>query len=417
MLVRLALGFLVELLRVKVLVPVQRRLLGHELRSEPYSRAEQLRLALEQLGATAIKLGQILSTRGDLVPPEYQTELVKLQDAAPSEPFRAINRTISAELGRPVEKLFARFERIPVSAASIGQAHSAILPDGAEVIVKVRRPGVVEQVELDLDIIGRTATSVSRYSATARRYDLVGLTREFADTLRAELDYRREAANADRFAANFAGDDSVRIPRVYHGTSTSRVLTLERLHGLKIDDLEGLDAAGIDRVRLANRAATVALKMILDDGFFHADPHPGNFFIEPTGRIGLIDFGMVGTVDAGTRRSLSGLVSGLAGGGSEPLTAALVDLGVTPPGFDRRELDDDIERLLGAYLGRPLGELVLGPLLNDLLGVVRRHRLRLPTNLALLTKTLAMCEGVAAQLDPSFRMSEAIVEFLGHEVP
>ena len=279
----------------------------HTSQRSALTRPEHLRCALEELGTTFIKLGQILSTRADLLPPEYLAELSKLQDAAPSVPFEALRKVLIAELGQPIENAFLHLEPEPVAAASIGQAHAGTLLDGTEVIVKIRRPGVVEQVHEDLEILKELATTASRHWEFADRYDLVGIVDEFSETLLAELDYIREGHNAERFAANFAGESRIHIPRVYWETTTSRVLTLERIRGTKINDLVSLDKQGIDRSDLAEFATDVVMRMVCEDGFFHADPHPGNFFIEPDGSIGLIDFGMVGILEERTQEHLADL--------------------------------------------------------------------------------------------------------------
>lgn len=409
---RHALGYVVSRLRLDRLVPFHHGRLGHAVRATPYTRAEHLRLAMEELGPTAIKIGQILSTRGDVLAAEYQQEFAKLQDAAPPEPFPVIRTVIERELGRPIEAAFVDFDPEPLAAASIGQAHAARLRDGTEVVVKVRRPGVVEHIELDLDVLEHLVGVITRRSRRARQHDLVRLTREFSDTLRAELDYRREADNVEQFAVNFANDVTVRIPRIYRAFSTSRILTLQRLHGIKIDDLDGLDMAGIDRVQLAERAAAATLTMIFEHGFFHADPHPGNFFIEPGGRIGVIDFGMVGSVDEPTRAALTGVLVALGTGDATPLVDAFLALGVTTTVANRELLTADLQAVITTHLSQPLGDLALGPMLSAVFTVVRRHRLHFPSNLALLAKTLTMCEGLAARLDPTFRMSVAITPYL-----
>src|SRR5687767_13715278 len=215
------------------------------LNSRPLAaRPAHLRLALEELGTTFIKLGQLLSTRADLLPPEYLGELTKLQDSAPPVPFEAIRETLVSELDQPIENVFAAFDTQPLAAASIGQVHAATLPDGTEVVVKIRRPGVVETVNEDLDILKELATSASRHLEFADRYDLVGLVEEFSQTLRAELDYIREGHSAERFAENFADEPGIHVPRVIWDATTSRVLTLERIRGVKINDLESLDKQG-----------------------------------------------------------------------------------------------------------------------------------------------------------------------------
>lgn len=404
-LARHGLGYLLSVAGLERFVPFHKGLLGHPRRDRPYTRPEHIRMALEELGTTFIKLGQILSTRADLLPPEYQTELAKLQDAAPPVPSNIVLELVVAELGRPIDKVFASFDPTPLAAASIGQAHGATLHDGTEVVVKVRRPGVVEQVEEDLEILQNLAAAASRRWEFADQYDLVGLAQEFAQTLRAELDYIREGRNAERFAANFAEDPNIHIPRVFWEMTTSRVLTLERIRGSKINDLAALEAAGIDRRALAERAARIILKMVFEDGFFHADPHPGNFFIEAGGRIGLIDFGMVGTVDERTQEQLVEILLTLTGHNVDRLVDALLDVGVVRHRVNRDLLRRDLEHFLSRYYGRPLSEITVSPIISDALAVVRRHRLQLPPNLALLLKTVAMHEGLVMQLDPSFRLT------------
>jgi ubiquinone biosynthesis protein len=369
---------------------------------------ERVRLAIEELGATFIKLGQFLSTRADLLPPEYQTELAKLQDSAPPFASQVARERIEAELGQSIDSLFAQFDSKPLAAASIGQAHAATLRDGTEVVVKVRRPGVVEQIEEDLEILQNLASAMSRRLEFASTYDVVGLAQEFAYTLRSELDYLQEARNAEAFARNFGGDPKVHIPQVFWEMTTSRVLALERIRGIKVSDLTMLDANGIDRRMLAERGTQVILKMIFDDGFFHADLHPGNFFIESDGRFGLIDFGMVGTVDEKTQEHLAGLVLALTGPDYDQLVDALFEMGVTAERVDRARLRRDLEHLIAPYYGRALGEMKLTPLINDALSIIRRHRMHLPSNLALLLKTIIITEGLGARLDPDFRLLTVI---------
>lgn len=368
-------------------------------------------MALEELGATFIKLGQILSTRADLLPPDYQAELSKLQDAAPLVPSEVIKETVEAELGRPIHALFAAFDPSPLAAASIGQAHSATLHCGTEVVVKVRRPGVVDQVEEDLQILQELAKAAARRWEFADRYDVVGLAQEFAKTLEEELDYMHEGRNADRFASNFEDDPTVHIPRVFWELTTSRVLTLERIRGIKVDDASSIESNGIDRRALAENAAAMILKMVFKDGFFRADPHPGNFFIEPGGRIGLIDFGMAGTVDEQTQEQLAELLLAVTTEDAGRLVDALLDLGVSKQRVSRPLLKRDLEHLISSYYGHPLGEIALAPLLNDAFGVIREHHLCLPPNLALLVKTIVMSESVGARLDPTFHLTEALVPY------
>ncbi|HZS06827.1 MAG TPA: AarF/ABC1/UbiB kinase family protein [Blastocatellia bacterium] len=404
-LARQGLGWLHDATGLERFLPFPAGLRG---RAEALTPPARLRLALEELGATFIKLGQFLSTRADLLPPEYQAELARLQDDAPPISSEVAQERIEAELGQPVSTLFASFDTEPLAAASIGQAHAATLPDGTEVVIKVRRPGVVEQVEEDLEILLNLASAMSRHWEFAQRFDVVGLAQEFAQTLRAELNYLQEAHNAERFAANFADDPLVHIPRVCWETTTSRVLTLERIRGTKVSDLAALDCHGIDRPALAVRGTQVILRMTLEHGFFHADLHPGNFFIEADGRFGLIDFGMVGTLDDGMQEHLAALVLALTHTNYDQLVDALLEMGVTRERVDRFALRRDLEHLVSPYMGRPLGEIELTPLLNEALEIMRNHRLILPPNLVLLVKTIIITEGLGVHLDPKFHLITVI---------
>lgn len=403
---RHGMGYLVSIVGLGRAVPFERGLLGHRRRAEPYTRPEHVRLALEELGTTFLKLGQILSTRADLVSPEYQAEFAKLQDEAPPVGPEIVREVLDDELGG--EAAFAAFDVDPLAVASIGQAHAATLHDGTEVVVKIRRPGVVAQVQQDLEILQDLAARASRRWEAAASYDLVGLADEFAQTLRAELDYLQEGRNAERFAANFAGDAEVAVPRVFWDTTTARVITLERMRGIKISDLDALDAAAVDRRALAQRATRVIAQMVFEDGFFHADPHPGNFFIQPGGRIAIIDFGMVGTADDRLREQLAQLLGALAREDPERTTDALLTLGISRGPVNRRRLRDDVAELLSRYSGRGIAEIAVGPAIGDMMSIVRRHHLRVPRDLALLLKMIVMDEGMAAQLDPQFRLGEVL---------
>jgi ubiquinone biosynthesis protein len=380
-------------------------------RNDSPAAPERLRRVLEELGPTFIKLGQILSTRADLLGPEFQSELAKLQDDAPALSPQEVWEVIVLELGGKEQTAFASFGLEPLAAASIGQAHAATLSDGTDVVVKVRRPGTVEQVTEDLEILRDLAAFASRRWEWAARYDLLGLAEEFAETLRAELDYLAEGHNAEHFATNFAGDSDVHIPKVFWETTTSRVITLERLYGMKVTDLEGLQLVGVDRPELAQRAARLMAKMVFADGFFHADPHPGNFFVEPDGTIGLIDFGMVGVLDERLQNQLSELMLALSREDPDRLADALLAIGAASGPVDRGQLRDDLADMLSRYSGRSLGQIELRQTVGDILDIVRRHGLTAPRNLALLLKSFVMNEGMAADLDPGFRLVETLTPY------
>jgi ubiquinone biosynthesis protein len=374
-------------------------------------RPEHLRLAIEELGPTFIKLGQILSTRGDLLPAPYLDELAKLQDGVPPMSSDAVRKTLEDELGRPIEEAFASFEITPLASASIGQAHVATLHDGTEVVVKLRRPGVAEQVEDDLRILMDLAAIAERRWVVAKHYDLVAIMQEFAQTLREELDYIHEGHNVERFAANFAADSSVHIPRVYWATTTARILTLERIKGIKISDVGALEADGLDRREIAAHATRILLTMILEYGFFHADPHPGNIFVEAGGRIALIDFGMTGDLDSATQDVLLRLLLAISRQDAGRLADVALELGRTRVHVDRNGLRRDMQRMLDRYCDRSLGDVKLTAMLTELLTILRWHHLRLSPDLALLVKTLGMSEGLGVRLDPHFNLMDVYIPY------
>lgn len=409
---RHGLGYILGIVGLERFVPFHHGLLGHPKRAEPYTEPEHVRMALEELGATFIKLGQVVSTRGDIVPVAYQNELATLQDQAPPVPAEAIEEVVVSELGMEVSKAFASFDPVPISAASIGQAHAATLPDGSDVVVKIRRPGVVEQVREDLEILHGLAVAASRRWESAEQYDLIGLSDEFASTIGAELYYLREAKNAECFAENFAADPSVQISTIHWDHTTSRVMTMERIHGAKVSDLGSSGGRDIDRKALAERLVRLNFRMVFDHGFFHADPHPGNFFVETGGRIGLIDFGMVGSVDDRAREQLSALFVAVAGRDPDRLVDAFLDLGLTRRPVDRTRLRRDLSDLVAQYYATPLGQLGVSSLLGDIQNAFRTHYLQFPTDLALLIKRWIMLEGLVTNLDPACSMAEFIVPYV-----
>lgn len=377
----------------------------------PIGAPVHVRLALEELGPTFMKLGQILSTRPDLIPEAYQAELAKLQDAAPPVPAEAIRAVVREELGEDAFSSstgFAEFDDAPLASASIGQVHAARLADGTRVVVKVRKPGAVERIREDLEILRNVAATASRAWSVLDEYNVVGLVAEFSRTLTKELDYLEEGRNAERFATNFAGDERFRFPRVFWHTTTSRVLTLEFMEGLKINDVAALDAAGLDRRALADHAASALAQMIFEDGFFHADPHPGNMFVEPDGRISIIDFGMVGEIDDKLRGDLGHLLIALARKDPRRLARALEGMSLTGPVTDRARLAADVAEFIQLYDGVNLADVNVGRLAQKLLAVVRRHRLLMPTEAAVVIKMMVMADGLGRVLDPAFRLSRVL---------
>jgi len=387
------------------------RILGRlEHRSgEPASaqtQPERLRATLEELGTTFIKLGQMLSTRPDLLPADYIAELSKLQDDAPKVPYEDIASVIRAEFGDEPEAVFQSFEAEPRAAGSIAQVHSAVLPDGTKVVVKVQRPGIELQVDEDLAILGQLVRFLAQNTAFGKMHDVEGLADEFAYTLRNELDFAREGQNAERIAAEFKEDPVLLVPRIFWEYSTHRVLTMEEIGGIKIDDLDALDRVGLDREELARRCAHIALVQVLDHGFFHADPHPGNFFVQPDGVVALLDYGMVGRLGEHLRGSLLRLSLAVSRRDTERLIDELIGMGATKGPVDRQELGRDLERLMSQYDGLPLGAISATQIFHDVTTTAQRHGLTVPSDLIVLARVVAMDEGLGAKLDPDFNLLE-----------
>ncbi|MCB0018395.1 MAG: AarF/ABC1/UbiB kinase family protein [Anaerolineales bacterium] len=377
--------------------------------------AEHVRLALEELGPTFVKFGQILGTRPDLIPPDYITELSQLQDNVPPVAWEEMKTRIEGELDAPLEEIFTSISPTPLAAASLSQVHAATLLNGEEVVVKVQRPSIERIIDLDLDILYDLARLAQERTRFGEIYNMVDIAEDFAATLRAEMDYRREGRNADRFRANFSGETRLYVPRIHWDYSTRRVLVLERIRGIKIDDIAALNAAGYDRRQVALNSAAIIIKEVLEDGFFHADPHPGNFMILPGEAIGAMDFGMVGHLDGSLRLDLMRLYIAAIQLDTAAIVRQLINMGVTDHRLDEDALQRDIRRLLLKYEGLPLKEIRAREVMEEITPVAFRHHLHLPNDLWLLGKTLAMMEGVGLKLDPDFDMfavSEPFVRIL-----
>jgi len=364
--------------------------------------ARRLRLALEELGPTFVKLGQILSTRPDLLPPSYITELSRLQDQVPPAPWESIKACIEEELGDSLDQIFVSFDSTPIAAASLAQVHPAVLAGNQAVVVKVQRPNIEQTIEVDLDILYDLARLAQERTPLGDLYNLIEIAEDFAASLRAELDYRREGHNADRFRQNFTKEPHLYIPDIYWDYTTRRVVVQERIDGIKIDNIEALDAAGYDRHQIAIHAAHFIIQEVLEDGFFHADPHPGNVVVLPNEVIGLMDFGMIGHLPPDIRANLVHLYVVAIKFDSKGIVEQLIRLGVASQGLERGALQRDIHRLLIKYHSIPLKDIRAGEVIEELRPIMYRHRLRLPGDLWLLGKTLVMMEGIGLRLDPDF---------------
>ena len=398
-------GWLLADSRLQGLLPLSQRLRAPR-EGEPSARPAHLRLAFEELGTTFIKIGQFLSTRPDLLPPRYIAELSKLQDAAPPIPYAEVVSVLESELGAPPEKVFESFEKEPLATASIGQVHAARLRDGEEVVVKVQRPLVALDVERDLAVLAELAEIAEGLTTLGRDYDVEGLVDEFAFTLRCELDYAREGQNLDRFREAFADEPALRLPRVHWYYTTQRVIVLERLRGLKVDDLVALDGAGIDRKKLAADSVRLTLEQMFVHGFFHADPHPGNFYVLEDGSIGMMDFGMIGYLDEPMQESLSRLFMALFKGDTEGMMDELLEAGIVRGEVNRPALKRDLDHMIICYKDLSAQDLAAARIFNEITALARRHRLGLPSDLLLMAKVMAISEGLGTRLDPDFRFVE-----------
>lgn len=365
----------------------------------------QVRRALEELGPTFVKLGQILAGRADLFGPEWIAEFEQLHSRVPAVPFESLRAQLVEDLGGEPSQVFAWFDETPLAAASIAQVHRARLHDGSEVVVKVRRPGIHPVIEADLRLLERLAARAVRQWPDLRPYRPVALVQEFGRSLRRELDLAHECRQAERIAANFAQQPDIVIPKVYWDWTRERVNVQQFVDGIPGGELGRVESAGLDRKLLARRGAQAVMKMVVEDGLFHADPHPGNVFYLPGNRLAFIDFGMVGRLSAQRRDDLLKLMLGLVQRDASSVADVLLDWTDGDTSTQEDRLSADVEAFVDTYHGVPLAQLSLASMLADVTGILRRHQLQLPSDLALLIKAFVSVEGMGRHLDPGFHMA------------
>lgn len=366
----------------------------------------QVRLAMEELGPAFVKLGQILAGRADLFGPDWIAQFEKLHSHVPAVPWDLLLPQLREDLGGEPEAVFARFDVQPLAAASIAQVHRAQLKDGTEVIVKIRRPGITEIVEADLRLLQRLAALAEAEMPSLKSYRPQLLVREFAKSLRRELDLAAECRHAERIAANMEALPHIVIPRVHWAYTGERVNVQDFVGGVPGDQLDQLTPeVGFDRSLLAQRGAQAVLKMIVQDGFFHADPHPGNVFYLAGNRIAFIDFGMVGRLSGRRRDELLQLLLGLVERQPQAVADVLLDWTGDEHGVNLAQLETEIETFVDQYHGTPLAQLSLSQMLSDVTAILRDHHLGLPSDLALLIKAFISLEGMGRGLDPGFHMA------------
>lgn len=376
------------------------------------SRPERLRLVFEELGPTFIKLGQLLSTRPDLIPAEYLDELAKLQDDIPPFSVDEVRLIFKDELGRLPDDLFHYFDSEPLAAASIAQVHRARLDDGAEVVVKVQRPGIENVIAVDLEILAHIADLMEQYLEEVQGHRPSAIVHEFARSLSREIDFAIELANIQRFARQFEGNPAIHVPLVFPELSTDRILVMEYIVGIKSSLVGDLREQGYDLTLIAERGANLVMEQIFVHGFFHADPHPGNIFILPDNVICFIDFGQMGRLSLKDREDFTDLVLDLVAGNEGRIVSGVLKVTIQLGEVDRESLAQDMGNLMDLYLYRPLGELEAGKILQDLLDLVSRHKLSFKPSLYLMLKALSTVEGVGLVLDPRLELIRLAKPFM-----
>lgn len=380
------------------------------------TQPQRMRLVLEELGPTFIKFGQFLSTRSDLLPPNYLEEFAKLQDNVPPFTFAEVSAELRRELGLDIAALFSSFDAEPIAAASIAQVHRAVLLSGEEVVVKVRRPGIVELIDTDIEALMLLAMMAEKHLPDSEIYDPVGQVRELARTLRREMDLSLEGRTIERFVANFAGDVTVCFPKVYWQFTSKAVLTMELIKGLKVSDVEGLTEAGYDLKLIAKRGADAFVKMVLQHGFFHGDLHPGNILILPDNVICMLDFGMTGRIDPFLKRYLTDILLAILKRDAEEVISLLIYSGDITDNVNVRALRRDISEFIDTYYELSLQELQIGQLLVDFTEIITSYRIKFHPDLLLLAKTFMTMESMGRRLDPEFDMIHHLQPMMEKEI-
>lgn len=373
-------------------------------RLERLTKMERVRMVFEELGPTFVKLGQIISTRPDIVPIDLVEELAKLQDMVPPFSFDEAKTIIESELGAPLEQFFDSFDEIPIASASIGQVHKAVLKDGEKVAVKVQRPNIKKVIEIDIEIMLHIATLMERHIEEMELQRPVKVVEEFARTIEKEINYTIEAVNMERFARNFLGDFTNYVPKVFQKFTTVRVLTMEYIEGIKISQIGKLKKAGLDKKLVNARGANIFLKQVFNHGFFHADPHPGNIFVLPNNVLCFLDFGMMGSVNKTSREDFVDLIDGAAHQDESKAAQALLKLTIWDDEPDIRQLELELSDFMGRHLYKSLKHIEIGKLLQNILEITSHHSLRIPPNIFLMLKAFSTIEGIGLMLDPSFDM-------------
>ncbi len=372
----------------------------------PQSIGRRLRESFEELGTTFVKLGQLLSTRKDLLPEEIISELEELQYGVKPFPFAEVKELIESELGDTLENLFTEFKSTPIAGASIAQVHVARLPSGEQVVVKVQRPGIQTAIKQDITILQDLAHWVDSYTKYGKLYSFSRIVTEFADILRQELDFQIEGENAEKFKRNFAAQTGIKVPLIYWQKTSQRILTMEYINGYRLSELEMMTNQGFSPKLIARRISDAILHQILQDGFFHGDPHPGNLMILPDETVVFLDLGMVGRINEERKNLLVRMMLGVVFKNSRLLVQAILELDPTAPRINVKVLEKEINRLRDKYLAVPLPQIKMGQVFQEIFRIAFSYQIFIPEEFALLAKTLVILEGVVEKLDPSLSIME-----------
>ena len=401
-------GQFIEQINLQRFIPLSTKLklFNRWEKIEKHTIPERLKIVFGELGPSFIKLAQILSSRPDLITTEYADEFRKLQDKVPPFPSEKAVQIIESELNISLNDVFSDFEGVPVAAASIAQVHNAVLKTGEKVIIKVQRPDILEIIQNDLAILSLIARLMSRYIPESKFFDPEGIVNEFSRTVKKELDFIAEAKNAQRFKRNFAGDENICIPLIYSHLLSEKVIVMERFEGVRIDNISGIDAFGIDRRKIAENGVNAYFKMIFEDRFFHADPHPGNIFVMPDGKIGLMDFGIAGRLTPDMMENVAGAFIALYNKKFDALIDVYINMGLMAGDVDpeefKRALKSDLVDIVEPLYDLTISEVNFSEYLELFTHLVIKHGLKVPSELMLINKTIMMLDNIGRQLDPHF---------------
>jgi ubiquinone biosynthesis protein len=404
-------GFFVEEIGLLHMLSLPKRLFKDIEQIDPLTVGERIRQVIEELGPTYVKIGQIASTRADIISADILHELEKLQDNVPEFPFEEVRRIIEEELGSPLEEVFSTFDEKVIAAASIGQVHRAQLRTGEAVAVKVQRPRIKAMIETDLEILLDLATLAEHRMERMERLQLREVVEEFAKSLRNELDYTIEGRNAEKIAKQFKNDPKIHIPSIHWDYTTRTVLTMEFVEGLKLNQFETLERKGYDRKAIAEQLVQALFHQMLIEGFFHADPHPGNIFLLSDDVISFIDFGMVGRLTLDMKNNFASLVIAMMRQSTESMMKAVLRIGIIPDDVNLPILSNDVDELREKYMDVPMSRISLGEAISDLFVVAFKHQIRIPSDFTMVAKSLLILEGIVENLDPQLSIMDMAEPF------